>query len=180
MQDPNSAQGTPYARRGRFGRPHDSEAVKARKAAHDAAEKAKTCSSFRVELIKLLQHHNLEIIDLLTILLLKFPGEAEGQPIDDQKNRYVSRWLRGDSALNWPRKGESTIWGLILETLMSHSKNKESYVSKEHQVSLAFQYANDLSRVSTKRSSAMASTSGSHPVGVLSLDVQEHADQLCK
>ena len=129
-----------------IGRPRLTDDDKARKAADKARkaiiDNASTCETFRAQVIQLLADHDLEILDMLSILLLKFPGETEDQAVEGRKNRYVSRWLKGDCALNWPQKEESTQWELVLDTLMNHPKNKEGYSTEIYHVRLALPYMN--------------------------------------
>ena len=110
------------------GRPRDSDATKGVKASAKAsatkAAEAATCRKFRAQLISLLHEHNLEVLDIMAVLLLDYPEEVEDQSVDALRKRYVSKWLRGDSSLNWPQKEESTLWEVVLQTLMKHPKNR--------------------------------------------------------
>ena len=129
-------QSDPLALRTR-GRPRETDAAKLLKAA------AKT-RQFRTELLSLLHNHNLEVMDLMAVLLFDYPGEVEDQSGKALRKRYVSKWLRGDSALKWPQEDDSTLWEHVLDALMQHPKNKEGHTTREYRVCLAASRVIDL------------------------------------
>ncbi|CAD6591762.1 MAG: hypothetical protein TREMPRED_000187 [Tremellales sp. Tagirdzhanova-0007] len=124
------------------GRRPQSEAERASKAAVNAAENAAknavTCVEVRAKLVALLAEHGIGILDMLSILLCKFPGEVEDKSVGPMTNRHVSRWLKGDYTMQWPHKEDSTLWDHILDTLMRHEKNKEGRTTHVYQVRWLF------------------------------------------